>query len=122
MVAYDYCVSIDYISTLVVKAYIGSKPIDVRRPTDSLHWPDVEGDVTTELREVPMADESKKPKTTPVRLTDEAIRWSRIASGYTGESMSEYVSRVVTEKAREDADRLHAEATRPPAKRPPGKT
>ena len=34
-------------------------------------------------------------KTMAVRLTDEAIRWARIASGYTGESMVEYVSRVV---------------------------
>jgi hypothetical protein len=57
-------------------------------------------------------------KTTPVRLTEEAIRWARIASGYTGESMAEYVSRVVEERGKEDADRLHAEAkgstTKPP--------
>jgi hypothetical protein len=51
------------------------------------------------------------PKTTPVRLTNEAIRWARIASGYTGESMAEYVSRVVAEHGRQDAERLHAEAT-----------
>jgi hypothetical protein len=51
----------------------------------------------------------KLQKTSPVRLTDEAIRWARIASGYTGESMAEYVSRVVVERGREDADRLHAE-------------
>ncbi|MFO0957504.1 MAG: hypothetical protein U0800_08555 [Isosphaeraceae bacterium] len=48
-------------------------------------------------------------KTTPVRLTDEAIKWARIASGYTGESMAEYVSRLVVEHAKADADRLHAE-------------
>jgi hypothetical protein len=48
-------------------------------------------------------------KTTPVRLSDEAIKWARIASGYTGESMSEYVSRVVAERGKEDADRLHAQ-------------
>jgi hypothetical protein len=48
-------------------------------------------------------------KTTPVRLSGEAIRWARIASGYTGESMAEYVSRIVEERAREDAKRLHAE-------------
>lgn len=48
-------------------------------------------------------------KTTPVRLSDEAIRWARIASGYTAESMSEYVSRTVVERAKLDADRLHAE-------------
>lgn len=51
----------------------------------------------------------KAPKTTPVRLTDEAIKWARIASGYTGESMSEYLSRIAVERGREDADRLHAE-------------
>lgn len=52
----------------------------------------------------------KNPKTTPVRLTDEAIRWARIASGYTGESMAEYTSRIVAEYARADAERLHADA------------
>ena len=40
-------------------------------------------------------------KTTPVRLTEEAIRWARIASGYTGESMTEYVSRVIEEPRQE---------------------
>jgi predicted DNA-binding protein len=60
----------------------------------------------------------RKPKTTPVRISDEAIRWARIASGYTGESMAEYVSRIVVEKGREDADRLHAavKAEKPPTK------
>jgi hypothetical protein len=53
----------------------------------------------------------KAQKTTPVRLTDEAIKWARIASGYTGESMAEYVSRLVVEHAKRDAERLHAEAT-----------
>jgi hypothetical protein len=53
--------------------------------------------------------EPKPQKTTPVRLTDEAIELARIASGYTGESMAEYVSRIVAEKAREDAERLHRE-------------
>jgi hypothetical protein len=49
-------------------------------------------------------------KTTPVRLSADAIRWARIASGYLGESMAEYVSRIVEEKSKEDAARLHAEA------------
>lgn len=44
-----------------------------------------------------------------VRLTDEAIEAARIASGYTGESMAEYVSRITVERANEDAERLHAE-------------
>jgi hypothetical protein len=61
---------------------------------------------------------SKGQKTTPVRLTEEAIRWARIASGYTGESMAEYVSRVLAEHAKRDAERLHAEATR---EKPKGK-
>lgn len=54
---------------------------------------------------------AKAPKTTPVRLTEEAVRWARIASGYTGESMTEYVSRLVAEHAKRDAERLHKEAT-----------
>jgi hypothetical protein len=61
--------------------------------------------------EVQTMAKAKAQKTTPVRLSDEAIRWARIASGYTGESMAEYVSRVVAERAKEDADRLHSEAT-----------
>jgi hypothetical protein len=58
----------------------------------------------------------KLPKTTPVRLTDEAVEWARIASGYTGESMAEYVSRITVERAKEDADRLHAEKKRKESK------
>lgn len=57
-----------------------------------------------------MAKERKAPKTAPVRLTEDAVRWARIASGYTGESMSEYVSRIVAEVGQRDADRLHDEA------------
>lgn len=66
-------------------------------------------------------DDMKAQKTTPVRLTDEAIKWARIASGYTGESMAEYVSRIVAAHAKTDADRLHAEAvatTQPAASAP----
>lgn len=67
--------------------------------------------------------ERKAQKTTPVRLTDEAIKWARIASGYTGESMAEYVSRVVVEFGMKDAERLHSEATggKPKGKGPAGK-
>jgi hypothetical protein len=64
----------------------------------------------------------KAQKTTPVRLTDEAIKWARIASGYTGESMAEYVSRVVVERGTQDAERLHAEMRpepKPEPTRPP---
>ncbi len=53
--------------------------------------------------------ERKAQKSSPVRLTEEAIGWARIASGYTGESMTEYVSRIVAERGKEDAERLHTE-------------
>src|SRR5262245_26200891 len=59
----------------------------------------------------------KAQKTTPVRLTEEAIKWARIASGYTGESMAEYVSRIIAERGKQDAERLHAELTSEPSKR-----
>jgi hypothetical protein len=63
----------------------------------------------------------KKPaKTSPVRLTDEALKWARIASGYTGEAMSEYVSRIVIERGTQDADRLHAEVKGEPKSRRSG--
>jgi hypothetical protein len=54
-----------------------------------------------------MAKKQVIPKTTPVRMSDEAIKWARIASGYTGESVAEYMSRVVAEYAEQDAERLH---------------
>lgn len=68
--------------------------------------------MVTDLMERESMAESKAQKTTPVRLSDEAIKWARIASGYTGESMAEYVSRVVSEQGKADATRLHAEAIR----------
>jgi hypothetical protein len=49
-------------------------------------------------------------KNMPVRLSDEAIRWARIAASYSGLSMAEYVSRLVAEHARADAGRLHEQA------------
>jgi hypothetical protein len=55
------------------------------------------------------AMEPKAQKSSPVRLTEEAIKWARIASGYTGESMTEYVSRIVAEHAQGDVERLHAD-------------
>ncbi len=64
---------------------------------------------------------AKAQKTTPVRLTDDAVKWARIASGYTGESMAEYASRVVAKRGREDAQRLHAEATGETDKKGKGK-
>lgn len=60
-----------------------------------------------------VATVGKKPeRSTPVRLTDEAIKWARIASGYTGESMAQYVSRITVERGQQDADRLHADLSR----------
>lgn len=52
---------------------------------------------------------AKERKNTPVRIDDDAINAARIASGYTGESMADYVSRIVKERATDDAKRLHAE-------------
>jgi len=60
----------------------------------------------------------KGQKTTPVRMSDEAIKWARIASGYTGESMAEYVSRTVAEQGMRDAERLHAGLMARAPKRP----
>ncbi len=59
----------------------------------------------------PVAEKSmgKERKNTPVRIADDAINAARIASGYTGESMADYISRVVKERAEDDARRLHAE-------------
>jgi predicted DNA-binding protein len=63
----------------------------------------------SETATVETEDMAKKAqKTTPVRLTDEAIKYARIASGFTSESMSEYVSRVVAERGKEDMDRFYA--------------
>jgi hypothetical protein len=56
-----------------------------------------------------MARPKKLPKSQAVRLTEEAMRLARIASGYTGESMAEYVSRIVEERSQQDIDRLHGE-------------
>lgn len=64
----------------------------------------------------------KDRKTSPVRLTDDAVRWARIAAGYTGESMAEYVSRVVAERGREDAFRMHNELAGKPRKPKAGDT
>jgi hypothetical protein len=64
-----------------------------------------------------------------VRLTPEADRIAEIASGYSGESKSQYVSRVVIEAGRRDIERGHetwererqADAGPPPPKSPPKK-
>jgi len=71
------------------------------------------------LAENPTLARKKIEKTTPIRVTDEAIRWARIASGYTGESVAEYASRVITERGHQDAERLHAELSHGPDSIPP---
>ncbi len=53
--------------------------------------------------------EAISPRFRAYRLTEQAVSWARIASGYTGESMTEYVNRIVTERGKEDVGRLHAE-------------
>ena len=64
---------------------------------------------------------AKERKNTPVRIDDEAIKWARIASGYTGESMAEYISRVIAERGKADAERLHSESMREDARDSPAK-
>jgi hypothetical protein len=60
---------------------------------------------------------SKEAKTAAVRLTDDAQKWAKIASGYTGESVPDYISRVVVERGKADAARLHAELAADPKRR-----
>ena len=56
-----------------------------------------------------MARPRSVPKPANVRLTAEAHRLAEIARGYTGETLGEYISRVVCEHAQADIERLHAE-------------
>jgi hypothetical protein len=60
------------------------------------------------------------PKTRPVRLTEEAMKWAKVASALTGETMQDYVSRIVQERAREDAARLMGPSMRPGPHKPKG--
>jgi len=63
--------------------------------------------MTTATEEMDQMTKSSQ-KTVPVRVSEEAIKWARIASGYTGESVSEYLSRIAIERGQQDADQLHA--------------
>ena len=54
-----------------------------------------------------MARKKEVRNTMPVRITPEAIRLARIASGYTVETVSDYISRIVAERASTDVDTLH---------------
>jgi hypothetical protein len=75
------------------------------------------------MKEVPLARKKPASKTSNVRVTDDAINIAHIASGYTGEAMSEYVSRIITQKGTEDIARLHDERfkARPLGKDKPAK-
>ena len=44
-----------------------------------------------------------------VRIAVESLELADAARGYTGETRSAYVSRVLLERAKEDIDRLHKE-------------
>lgn len=55
--------------------------------------------------------ERKAQRTSPVRLTEEATRWARIAASYNGEFIGAYVSRVVLHHAKADVEQAHAAAT-----------
>lgn len=56
--------------------------------------------------------EAGMAKKTPVRLSEQAYQYAQIASGYTGESLIQYVSRIVLERAKLDVDHYHDELKR----------
>ena len=49
------------------------------------------------------------PKKMPMKIGEEAMKWVKIASGYTGECASAYATRVLTERAKSDVEKLHKE-------------
>jgi hypothetical protein len=65
-----------------------------------------------------MGRPKKGVRTVPARLTEEAARWAKIASAYSGESLVDYVSRIVIERSRRDVESYHAEVTK--KGKPPG--
>lgn len=52
-------------------------------------------------------------KTTSVRIGDDALKLARIASGYTDESVVDYITRVIAERAQVDIDKGHAALHKP---------
>jgi hypothetical protein len=83
---------------------------DIRQWCEWFHaGPDLLLLIATETKPWDGTDEVPLQKTTPVRLTEDAIKWARIASGYTGESVSEYLSRIAVEKGQDDAERLNSQ-------------
>lgn len=57
--------------------------------------------------ENPMGRPKSRPKTHHVKITSAAHEASRIAAGYSGESLVEYVSRIMEREANIDIDRYH---------------
>lgn len=55
-------------------------------------------------------------RTTPVRVSDESLKLARIASSYTGESVVDYISRVIAEAADADIEKGHAALKAPKPK------
>ena len=60
-------------------------------------------------------------KTRTIRISPEALRVAQIASGYTGESVADYICRILIERGNEDIERLHAERHKQPPHKPKGK-
>lgn len=56
-----------------------------------------------------MARPKKSSKTVTIRVTEEAHQLAQVASGYTGESIVDYASRVLSERGRSDVIALHKE-------------
>jgi hypothetical protein len=68
----------------------------------------------------PKRDRIKKDR--PVRITEEAMRWAKIAAAFTGETLADYCSRVIGEQAQRDARRLSDEALGPTPAEPSDET
>ena len=49
-----------------------------------------------------------KRKNMPVRISDEAMKWARVAASYREMSVAEYVSEALLEIAKRDAEAGHA--------------
>ena len=69
-----------------------------------------------------MGRPKKRIATTSMRIDDDAYDLARKASGFTGESLIEYVSRVVREQAEKDVRAGAEDFLRSVAPKPPGKT
>lgn len=50
-----------------------------------------------------MARPKRASRTITVRITEEAHRWAQIASGYAGEAIVDYISRVISKHGKNNA-------------------